>query len=247
MKRFQVGTVALVASGMAAPAVAADLSVKPVYKAPPVAVAPAFSWQRCYIGGQVGYGWGKTDDNLSEQTITVTTSINADTQSTSGWIAGGQAGCNWQPSKTFVVGIEGDFWWSDIKGLAADGPEISFRARNRWDGDITLRLGVPVDRALLYVKGGAAVGHFDYTLNFFSSTFSGDSTRWGWLIGAGIEFALDYNWSIKVEYNYIDFGHHDVDIGFGDPVQVHDRKNIIKFGLNYQLGDLGRGPISTRY
>src|SRR5215203_6867905 len=98
MKRFQVGTVALAAFGMAAPAVAADLSAKPVYRKAPVAVAPAFSWERCYIGGQVGRGWGKTHDNLSQ--ASTPTTLTLDSQSTSGWIAGGQAGCNWQPSKT---------------------------------------------------------------------------------------------------------------------------------------------------
>ena len=39
------------------PADAADLG-RPVYKAPPPAVVP-FSWTGCYIGGNIGGGWGR--------------------------------------------------------------------------------------------------------------------------------------------------------------------------------------------
>ena len=158
-------------------------------------------------------------------------------------------GCNWRPSKDFVVGIEADGWTSGIKGLAVDGstPDVTFRTRNRWDADITLRLGMPVDRALLYVKGGAAVGHFDYTLQVFQNSFIGDSTRWGWLVGFGIEYALNYNWSIKAEYNHIDFGSHDVELGLGSPAHVRDTKNIFKVGVNYLFDSGGRPPLVTKY
>jgi outer membrane immunogenic protein len=39
---------------------AADLGRQPVYKAPPPAIVPAFSWTGCYIGGNIGGGWGRT-------------------------------------------------------------------------------------------------------------------------------------------------------------------------------------------
>lgn len=44
-----------------APAHAADLTQRPVYRAPPppqaILVSPVYNWTGFYIGGNVGYGW----------------------------------------------------------------------------------------------------------------------------------------------------------------------------------------------
>jgi opacity protein-like surface antigen len=58
------------------PANAADLGPRrPVYKAPPPAMvpAPAFSWTGCYIGGNIGYGWGR--DTVSIPNIAETAGV----------------------------------------------------------------------------------------------------------------------------------------------------------------------------
>ena len=55
MKKFLLGTVGLLALGMAAPASAADLAARP-YKAPPPMVAPIYDWTGFYIGGNGGWG-----------------------------------------------------------------------------------------------------------------------------------------------------------------------------------------------
>ena len=58
MKKFLLGTVGLVALGMAAPAVAADLAARPYNQAAPVMVAPMYDWSGFYIG--VNGGWGQS-------------------------------------------------------------------------------------------------------------------------------------------------------------------------------------------
>ena len=56
MKKFLLGTVGLLALGMAAPATAADLAARP-YKAAPVPyVAPMYDWTGFYIGANGGWG-----------------------------------------------------------------------------------------------------------------------------------------------------------------------------------------------
>ena len=55
MKKFLLGTVGLVALGMAAPAVAADMAVK---AAPVPYVAPMYNWSGFYIG--INGGWGSS-------------------------------------------------------------------------------------------------------------------------------------------------------------------------------------------
>jgi outer membrane immunogenic protein len=64
---------------------AADLSRQPVYKAPLPAMAPAFSWTGCYIGGNVGGAWGRT--TASAPGLAPGISLTGDT---SGVIGGGQ-------------------------------------------------------------------------------------------------------------------------------------------------------------
>src|SRR5258708_39040431 len=54
MKKFLLGTIGLVALGMAAPAVAADLPARP-YTPPPM-VGAIYDWSGFYIGGNSGWG-----------------------------------------------------------------------------------------------------------------------------------------------------------------------------------------------
>jgi len=242
VKKFLISTVSLAALGSSA-AMAADLPMRaPIYAKAPV-VAPVFSWQRCYIGAHAGYGWGRTDwDDFSLA------------WNTSGFIVGGQAGCNWQPQGNLVLGIEAEVWWSDIKGtglFVLPNATDTLTTRNRWDADVALRLGIAADRALFYVKGGGAYGRFNYTdtnvvPNAPTLSLSGDADKFGWLIGAGVEYAIDYNWSVKAEYNYIDFGRKVVTMTGPGAVYTTgnlDTKHVVKIGVNYLFG----GPVVAKY
>ena len=55
MRKFLLGTVGLVALGMAAPALAADMAVK---AAPAPYIAPMYNWSGFYIG--MNGGWGSS-------------------------------------------------------------------------------------------------------------------------------------------------------------------------------------------
>jgi len=81
---------------------AADLSVAPLYKAPPAA-GPAYNWSGFYLGVNGGGGWG---DSHWQGIGRV---------DTSGGQAGGTAGYNWQFGQG-VFGLEGDIDWSGVKG-----------------------------------------------------------------------------------------------------------------------------------
>jgi outer membrane immunogenic protein len=79
--------VAVLALGaLAGPARAADLPVK----TPAVAVAPP-SWTGCYLGVHAGYGWARNrtiDDDFDRGLL-------ASTNTATGALAGGQAGCDY--------------------------------------------------------------------------------------------------------------------------------------------------------
>src|ERR1700687_2420379 len=113
------------------PGNAADLG-RPFYKAPP-AMLPArvFSWTGCYIGGNIGWGWGR--DTVSILNLGETTgvpelagvSLPSVTGNTSGVLGGGEVGCNYQFEPNGGIGIEGDGEAANIKGDVTDS--VSFR------------------------------------------------------------------------------------------------------------------------
>ena len=103
-------------------AMAADIS-RPVYKAPPAGALPVtYDWTGFYVGGHVGYGWAEKDwqDGFGLRTSRTTPN---------GFLGGGQAGFNYQIGQ-FVLGVEGDFSWTGIKGGSTLGLVSASARRN---------------------------------------------------------------------------------------------------------------------
>ena len=240
--RFVINSVCAFALSIGAIQIAsaADIPVKAPVRAPATIPVSPFSWTGCYIGGHVGGGWALKDwtDNIGG------TSHTAD-----GVVAGGQVGCDYQAGQ-WVFGAEGQFSWANLEGQSVNPafPTETERSKIDFIGTVTGRLGYAVDRTLFYVKGGGAwvnerfdvadtaVGggvHYD----------AGRQTRWGWTVGAGLEYAFAPNWSAKIEYNYMDFGSdrfvfNDVvhsDPGFSIP-GIDQQIHTVKIGLNWRWG-----------
>lgn len=228
------------------------------------AAAPAFDWARCYGGAHVAYGWGNNHNDFNkafasdptEGGETFAAEFASLDHTTKGWGYGVQAGCNWQISTNWVLGIEGEFMWASIKGQhtnpedAADPGEFSrFESENRWDGDLALRLGYAWPHDLFYAKAGIDWGNFRYTEwhDDFPTTHACpnggtcsrtiNDTRTGWLFGLGWEHAWSAHWTTKIEYDYADFG--STNIAYPNAAatikrfSVRDTKSIIQFGVNY--------------
>jgi outer membrane immunogenic protein len=274
MNKFMLGSTALIAFAAIGSAGAADLPVK----APPMVAAPVFSWTGCYIGAHAGYGWGRNRNDFGTAIASGATEnegfpaeFGPFDHNTNGGVVGGQVGCNYQWANNWVVGVEGEAWWSGMKGSSTapeDGADPGtfsrFESRNRWDGDVALRLGYAWGRSLLYGKAGVAVGSFQYTewhddfptthscflistANTCSATVN--NTRAGLLLGVGWEYAWTNNWTFKVEYDYIDYGSTNIAYPSAaaaiQSFPVKDTKQIVKVGVNYKF-DWG-GPVVARY
>jgi outer membrane immunogenic protein len=253
MKKILLAGVALVALG--ASAGAADLA-RPVYKAAPPPV-PVWSWSGFYIGGHVGAAWGTTESELTGISAggggLGTGSFPISQNSTNGFLGGVTAGVNWQVAPWAVIGVEGDFSWTDLKGTTPCIVVLSCTTKHDWISTVAGRFGVTYDRALLYVKGGVAWSKANYSAsaNFGGGGFTTEvsDTRFGALFGAGVEYAFTPNWSAKIEYNYIDFGNKDFqfDAGGGTTVgtSIHEKVHLVKAGLNYKLN--WGGPVVANY
>src|SRR5262249_37471217 len=119
MKKLFLGSVALVALGLAAPAAFAAERAVPAY-APPPPPAPVYTWTGCYIGASAGYSGGRSTHTTTGNSLLTTqpggiptlapvpagSSIAGDLN-LSGFIGGFQGGCNYQAGM-WVIGFEGD-------------------------------------------------------------------------------------------------------------------------------------------
>jgi len=252
MKKLLLSTVSGAACVLALVSVApaADIPVRPSYQPAPAPVPIPFTWTGCYIGGHVGGGWGtKTWSDLAGDDFSDNASYNVN-----GIVGGVQGGCDYQfmgPwfGSPWVVGIEGKWTWTDMKGSGALPFEAVtensiFDTKVHWIATLTGRLGLAAfERGLIYVKGGGAWARERHTLTEVEvdtlerASVSLDVSRTGWTIGTGIEWAFAPNWSAKLEYNYLDFGSKDV---FFFPLaenqsSVDQRIHTFTVGLNYRF------------
>ena len=222
---------ATVASLIATNAFAADLPARVYTKAPPPLV-DVYNWTGFYVGGNVGYSWGRSSDT-STLTNTAGTVLfaNSSAANLDGIVGGGQIGYNWQV-QNWVWGFEADIQGTDEKGsrlftcptgvcsppfgvLAVfPGAAVNVSPMDQkieWFGTVRARAGfLAAPRVLLYATGGLAYGEVRTAETVgtaaAATAFSATDTRVGWTVGAGVEGAIGGNWTAKLEYLYMDLG-----------------------------------------
>jgi outer membrane immunogenic protein len=128
----------------------------------------------------------------------------------------------------------------------------------RWLSTIRARVGFTVaDRLLLFATGGLAVGSVSTTgsvvagIPTFLATWSGSSstTKTGFVVGAGAEYAFADCWTVKGEYLYFDLGNvsHPLNLvssTIAFPVYAslgsttaRVNGSIARIGINYRFGN----------
>jgi outer membrane immunogenic protein len=189
-----------------------------------------------------------------------------------GFTGGAQAGYNWQAGSA-VFGVEADIDAFHIRGRTTGtfafpstlpggpiGPPTAFftstsSVSTDWLFTGRGRLGWAADNWMLYATGGVAVTNVNVNQSIgliapfvFNATTS--STRVGYTVGGGFEYAMDRNWSVKGEYLYVDFGTlNGVGVltpafaGFTYTNSTHLTANIARAGLNYHFG----APVLAKY
>src|SRR5882757_5342913 len=200
----------------------------------------------------------------------------------SGVIGGGQIGYNWQVNQ-FVLGVEADAVGTGLKGSSATASRtigapifavpvtqtvtVDF-GHVEWMASFRGRAGFAVNQALFYVTGGGAVAEFGGSrttlvngpgisipaAGTYVANNGGSTTRWGWTVGGGIEWAFNQNWSVAGEYRYTDFGNRgttfDIPSGLAAAPIFFTGTSASRltveqatFRLNYRFG----GPVVARY
>jgi outer membrane immunogenic protein len=255
------------------------------YQPGPRYAAPS-GWNQWYIGGEVGDKWvnddWRTNCVQAGGIATCGTFLNSlifpgapdatasHSFDTSGVRAGVYLGATYQVAPNWVMGIEGDYAFSQqsskVKGLLGcstfacallpSTPAFdSTGIKNGDDFGLRMRAGFLVTRdVLVYGTGGVAFQEVEASMSCNGATspgclFSHSQTSGKWLTGAtvggGVEWKLFHNWLVRGEYRYADFGSFSPTFfkGSGDIELLTNTKvttQIATFGLAYSFSIGGR-------
>jgi opacity protein-like surface antigen len=282
-KFIRTGAAALGALAVATQVNAADLytggggSLKDVPPPPPL-------WTGFYAGVHLGAAWtefGNQTNTFYDQWGNGA-NFGKGIENTTAF-GGGQFGYNWQAPwgwSNVVLGIEVDldgvggnneksFFPStyDANGNLASLGAFTVKEQGGFAGDVTGRIGYAWGPALLYAKGGyawldttfSARGWLIDSTGYYttSNNWSHDTTLDGWTVGAGVEWLLNPNWSVKIEYLHYDFSSNNqlwnpvFYNGTGTAYSAYNSwrfdKDIevdtIKLGVNYHLTSGYSAPL----
>ncbi len=225
-------------------------------KAQPLA-SPSFDWSGFYFGGHMSYAWGRsgwTGETPDTRPLGGSLSFY---EPWNGWTGAGsyfgglQAGCNVIVPSRLLLGGEVDI---SFPGTVAGAEPIETAALGSasygesvfTSGTVRGRIGYAFDDWLPYVMGGFA-WEFDQAMVLAPGTpitqlddldplESHLLWRFGWTVGAGVEFPFAPNWTAKAEYLFTDYGARRFMLPASD-LRINSNLSVseLRFGLNYYL------------
>jgi outer membrane immunogenic protein len=225
MRFLKSAFVASVACAVAAPAMAADLPARPVYKAPEPVAAAVYSWTGFYVGGNLGGKWGRFDQRISTGTGAVLGFVG---DSDASFLGGGQVGYMWQAG-ALVFGVEGDIDATRLRNTFTAVAPVpapfaagdTLAVKNDWQASARGRLGFAWDRVLIYGTGGGAWGNLKAAGTFPAvglipgTIVTRDRTVFGWTVGGGLDYGIAPGWSLGAEYRFTRFENNNNGTAFG--------------------------------
>lgn len=217
---------AAAATLMAGSALAADLGMRAA-PVPSYAPTPLYNWTGFNVGVHGGYLWGDAD--ISGFSTPAISDIDLDSA-----FGGIQLGYLWQ-SNALVFGIETDFSLTDGSGSSYYFTGEGLSVDLDWFGTVRGKVGYAIDNVLIYGTGGLAYGHISVDEIFFGDGASKDTTKLGWTAGAGIDWAFAKNWTVGLEYRYMDFGSVGFTPNFFDQTDVDVTSSTVRLNVNYKF------------
>jgi outer membrane immunogenic protein len=185
-----------------------------------------------------------------------------------GVVGGAHAGYQYQ-FKQLVLGIEGSIDWTSLTstGVAAfpvvfGGSTLSAHTSAGVQGSIRGKIGLALDRVLIYGTGGVAFGGFSTTFALAApnlappifSTANASTTRAGWTAGGGLQYSVTNNWWIFAEYRFTQFRTLQSDFLVTElPAGASlngDRRlqdNQVQAGFSYRFDAYAPVPVVSKY
>jgi len=244
--KYALGIAGLAALMTVNGALAADIAPRQEPVAAPVVrpVYNAFDWTGLHIGIHGGHLWGNHHFDPAFMSGGGTLPSVANSFNSDGYFIGGQAGFDVQFANNVVAGIEADLSYADIDGESsyASTPGSFAGSEIEWIGTVRGRIGYAFDRIMPYATGGIAVAGtrgFAHGLTGPGSYASDRNVSTGWVVGAGVEYALNDYFSLKGEYLFTKFtnGDYFFPAPAGGSLHVNEDAslNVLKVGVNYRF------------
>ena len=234
MKNIALATIASAMVLTASNAIAAD--ALPIVANEIVYTDTATDWTGFYAGVFGGLTTGDFEYDLGPSGGP--TMLDADIRG-GGALAGVQVGADYQ-FDSFVLGAVADFALTNhAADLSVTFPPNTIEANSTLDylGTLRARAGFAAGDLLAYVHGGVAFGSSSSSVEFngVSVADTDDANRWGYVVGAGVEYAVTENISFQTEYAFTDLGEETIyDDGFtfvDESISFH----AIKAGINFRF------------
>jgi opacity protein-like surface antigen len=236
MKSWLRGVCAAVAisAALVSSANAADMYVK----ARPAPLVQVYNWTGFYVGAHVGYQSGRVVNDCPPP--------GCPDRSPESFFGGVQAGFNYQTASNWVLGAWVNVPIAQHKFNDATSA-LGFDAELKWAVAAGGRIGYAFDRWLPYVLAGVVVGEARAKNDLF---FGGPGlSPWethrhvGYTVGAGLEYAIDRNWSAFGRYAYVDFEKVAYPIVYAPNERFGFTTHTAAFGVNYRFGS----PVVAKY
>jgi outer membrane immunogenic protein len=239
MKRIAIALLAGVAAvaGLGYSASAADLAVKAVPVAPVPSWTGFYIGVHGGAAWQSGTNASWVDPNFGAFAGAVPSPLTLNkNEADMGAVGGLQVGYNWQFAPAWVAGLEADFSWASLSdhrtlspaiaptvvgvgpgvGVGAQGTSIQMSANTEWLTSVRAKLGFTgwLNNTMLYVTGGGAAINTEYNgqgifFNGFRDDVSSNTTKGGWVAGAGAEWMATTNILLRAEYLYYNFSNNN--------------------------------------
>jgi len=216
------------------------------------------SWEGFYLGGDGGYGMGVASAKIPSSGAPffgggAFSLTNTDFVGSTGVSAGALAGYNHMIAPNWLIGIEGDINWSDIRNR-----DTLVNNRSRDEGILQLeqtssfsaraRFGyLLAPETLLYGTAGVAWSRFAFSAvdvepGFFFASEADPHWFAGPQFGVGIETMFAPRWSARLEYLETLYGagtftSNGTFGSLGEPlIQVRPAVGVARLGVAYHFG-----------
>lgn len=185
-------------------------------------------WSGLYLG----VGIGATGASLP---VSYSDGTHWDGPGAVGVSASGFLGYDFQTSSNWVLGVELDGTWTNLKNTDFDG---TVNAKIDWMTAIDARVGYLVDPStLLYVKGGVAFIDLDIPPTAYVAPGTGRKNLTGFQFGVGGETAIAPHWSLRAQALYTGAAESYDAFGFGFGFHIKPELVTGEIALAYRLDE----------
>jgi outer membrane immunogenic protein len=168
-----------------------------------------YDWTGVYAG--VNVGWASLHPKSQ--------AANLIQPKSSGFLGGVRLGYNHQINQ-IVLGAELDANFTDLsKTVSCFNAAFNCNAASDWNGSLKARLGFAADRFMVFGAAGVAIADYNGFTSLGATKFSDSKTRHGWVLGAGIEYAVTDTILLNAEYDHMQF-----------------RARTLQYDIPYKLG-----------